>query len=348
MSIYKGYLEVSIFGESHGEMIGMTIHNFPCGKKIDIEAIERNLQLKGVFKIAKSKRAEPDKFKIVSGLFNGFTTGLPLTFIIENCDVDSSGYDYGKIRPSHADYAAYVKYAGYNDYRGGGHFSGRLMSLYIILGSLCEQQLQERGIKIVSKIASIGDIVDEEGIKETYDEGLAVNSKKIKEEMISLLKNLKGDSVGGIVETYVFNPPIGLGNPLFESVESQLSYLIFSIPGVKGIEFGDGFAITRKKGSEVADEMRIENGKVEFLHNHSGGIQGGITNGEVVYFRTAIKPTPTIAKPLKTIDIIKKENIILQSQGRHDGCIVPKAVYIVNAITQFAFYDMLLRDLHER
>lgn len=345
MSFYNGKISVSFFGESHSSHIGLTIHNFPHGKKLNIDRINEDLQLRHSFVNGKSTRTEADQFEIISGYFNGYTTGAPLTFIIKNNDIRSSDYEKnaGIIRPSHGDYALFKKFEGFHDYRGGGHYSGRLTSLFIILGSICKTELEKKNIKIYSRIKSISDIEDNSLFNgDNLDLSFPVVSSDIKENMINFIDNLKDNSTGGVIETKIENLPIGLGDPIFSGVESVISSLVFSIPGVKGIEFGAGFAISKMLGSKANDQMEILNDKVQFLSNNSGGISSGITNGEEVIFRTAIKPTPTIGLPQKTINILKNENITTVYGGRHDKCIVPKVVHVINAVTYFAVYLLMV------
>lgn len=347
MSIYKNNLEVSLFGESHGEYIGLTIHNFPHGIKLDLDKIREDLDNRHSFSIGKSTRREPDQFEIISGYFNGYTTGAPLTFIIKNSDKRSQDYDkhLGIIRPSHGDYTLYEKFDGFYDYRGGGHYSGRLTSLFVILGSICEKELNKLEIEVKTRIKSIYDIVDTDLFTDkVLDKSFPVVNEEKKEEMIEFLSSLDTDSVGGVVETKVSNVKVGLGNPIFDGVESVLSHLIFAIPAVKGIEFGTGFDITKMYGSKANDQLELENGQVKFLSNHSGGIQSGITNGEDIIFRVAIKPTPTISKVQKTINIRTMENVNTLVTGRHDKCIIPKVTNVINAVTAFAIYDLLLGE----
>lgn len=349
MSTFGKNIIISLFGESHQEAIGITIHNFPPNIALDLEAIENKLLLrKGLAEISTTRR-EKDHFKIISGFYQGKTTGAPLTFIIPNCDINSGDYTKGTIRPSHSDLPYHIKYQKANDYRGGGHSSGRLTAPLVILGAISEQLLKEKGIVIASRIKSIGEIVDtipinQNCVKSLLNDSFPVIDSKIKDEMLKQIKEVKnnGDSIGGMVETVIYNLPAGLGDPFFDSVESIIAHLIFSIPGVKGIEFGDGFDITKKRGSEANDQIQIINDKITFLSNHSGGINGGITNGEPVRFTTAIKPTSSIKLPQKSINIETYENTTLIIEGRHDPCIVPRALPVINALTSYAILDLLL------
>lgn len=345
MSLLIGNLGVSVFGESHGPYIGVTIHNFPPNIKLNIERIKEDIFRRSSFTKGKSPRTEKDEFEIISGYFRGVTTGAPLTFLIKNKDVDSSSYldNEGNLRPSHGDYAAYIKYQGVNDFRGGGHLSGRLTTLFMILGSIALEKLEKLGIKVQSRVKSLYNIEDDDIINiDEVSNDLPVFNKEVKKQMIELLESLDNDSVGGVVETYIRGVNPGLGDPIFSSVESIISKNIFSIPAVKGIEFGRGFDITKIYGSVANDQMKITDGKVEFLSNNSGGIQGGITNGEDIVFRTAIKPTPSIGKSQKSVNINNKENIELSIKGRHDKSIIIKAVHVVNAMAAFAIYDIML------
>lgn len=348
MSIFQSNLEVSLFGESHGRYIGITIANLPSNIELDIGKIKADLHKRTAFKIAKSKRNEADEFEIISGVFNNKTTGAPLTFLINNRDVDSSVYEKNKgiARPSHSDYSAHIKYKGANDYRGGGHLSGRLTALLIILGSICESELIKQDIQVASRIKSIYDIDDTSEVVDfnNLKSNFPVNDPDIKVEMINFLKELENDSVGGVVETYVKGVKAGIGKPIFAKAESHISRLIFSIPGIKGIEFGAGFNLAKLLGSQANDQMKYVDGKVKFLSNNSGGIQGGITNGENIVFRTVVKPTPSINIPLQTIDYLNKKNIILSTKGRHDASFVPKVVHVINAVTAFAIYDLILGE----
>ncbi|HHU55486.1 MAG TPA: chorismate synthase [Acholeplasmataceae bacterium] len=349
MSILSNNLKISFFGESHGKYIGLTIHNFPSNIIIDLEKIKKDLEKRSSFYPGKSKRTEADEFEIISGYFNNKTTGTPLTIIVPNKDVKSKPYldSIGLIRPSHGDLTQYIKYQGAHDYRGGGHLSGRLTVLYTILGSICEAQLEKQNIKVHTRIKSLHEIEDESEVVDfsRLDDNFPVSDEKVKQKMFDFLERLENDSVGGIVEAYCIGVPAGLGTPLFNSVESVISKLIFSIPGVKGIEFGKGFAITKEYGSKANDELEYQNGKLKFLSNNSGGIQGGITNGEVINFKVALKPTPSINKPLRTINYLTKENVVLNTIGRHDKTFVPKACHVIKSITAYAIYDLLLGDI---
>lgn len=353
MSTFGKQINVSIFGESHNHTMGLTIHNLPSGIYIDQEKIKDKLILRKGLKEVSTPRNESDKIEIISGYFDNHTTGAPLTVLIYNEDTRSS--DYEKIknnpRPSHADYPAFIKYHGFNDYRGGGHFSGRITSLIVILGSICEDVLAKLNIKVISRVKSVGLITDDTIF--TYDEDLMndifpVISHDVKSVMLDEIKKCQAnnDSCGGVVETNVYNVPCGVGSPFFDSCESIISHLVFSIPGVKGIEFGGGFEMCKSSGSKVNDQMYFEDG-VKFKSNYSGGINGGITNGNVINFKTAIKPTPSIFREQDTINLENKQNEKLLITGRHDPVIAIKALHVITAITYYAILELLLESRYE-
>ncbi|ADY56658.1 chorismate synthase [Syntrophobotulus glycolicus DSM 8271] len=361
-NVWGKNLQVSIFGESHGPGIGAVLGGFPAGIKLDLEYLEFEMGRRAPGQDDFSTpRSEKDEFEVLSGLFNGATTGAPLTVLIRNRNTKSG--DYAKVkdmpRPSHADYAAEIKYKGFQDYRGGGHFSGRLTAPLVWAGAAAKQVLQSRGIMVGSHIQSIGGI-EEPGfdlmkIEEGALDGLRkkrfpVLDEEKAEEMKAIVKKAKaeGDSVGGIVECVILGLPAGLGSPFFDSVESLLAHMLFSIPAVKGVEFGAGFQLAKMRGSEANDQygMTEANGieEIRTLSNHSGGVQGGITNGMPVVFRAAFKPVPSIAVPQKTVNLRTKTNEIIEIKGRHDPCIVPRAVPVVEAVAAFAVLDLLLAE----
>lgn len=348
-------IKLSIFGESHGSAIGITIDGLNPGEELDLEYIKSEMARRAPGNSNLSTpRKEKDSFKILSGYFNGRTTGTPLCAIIENTNTKSK--DYSKIkdvmRPGHADYTGFLKYEGYNDYRGGGHFSGRITAPLVFAGAVAKQILKKEEIIIASHIKSIGNIEDEyfdkvniteEALEKLLKERFPVlNDKKADEMKESILKAKKElDSIGGTVETAVINMPKGLGNPFFDSVESVLAHMLFSIPAVKGVEFGEGFNISKMKGSEANDEMYIKEDTVKTYTNNNGGIVGGITNGMPLIFRTAFKPTPSIAKKQNTIDVSSMENTSIEIVGRHDPCIVPRAVPVVEAAAALVLLDFM-------
>lgn len=349
-------IEISIFGESHGEAIGIVINGLPGGVVLDIDYIKSEMARRAPGKNKLSTtRKERDSFEILSGYFKGSTTGTPLSAIIRNSDVRHKDYESIKniLRPGHGDYTGYIKYNGNNDYRGGGHFSGRLTAPLVFAGAICKKLLSKKNILIGSHIKSIGDI-SEEGFNDVDIESklLEALSKSdfpvIDEDKGSLMRDciLKAkeelDSIGGIIETAIINLDPGIGSPYFYSVESKISSIIFSIPGVKGIEFGEGFDITRMKGSNANDEYYLKDKDIKTYSNNNGGILGGITNGMPVIFKTAFKPTPSIGKSQRTVDIKNMENVEFNINGRHDPCIVTRALPVVEAVAAIAILDLII------
>lgn len=354
MSTFGKAIEINLFGESHGKSIGIVINNLPAGISLDLKAINTALSKRRPNSELSTSRQEQDKYEIVSGYFNGLTTGTPLTFLIPNTDVHSTDYTKNILRPSHADYTAFVKYGSYQDYRGGGHFSGRLTAPLVILGAISAQLLAQKGILIGSHIASIKDQTDKlfSDFKPSSDILETLNSSQfpvldsIQTELfkaIILKAKDNKDSVGGTIETMILGLDAGYGDPFFDSIESILSHLLFSIPSVKGLEFGKGFAITKMFGSEANDSFYIDNNVVKTKTNNSGGIQGGISNGMPIIFKVAIKPTPSIGKTQNTVNIAKMEEVKLNLKGRHDPAIIHRVVYVINAITAYAILELIIR-----
>jgi chorismate synthase len=296
-------------------------------------------------------RKEKDEFKIVSGVFNGKTTGTPITIIIPNENVKSDDYSNIKTvaRPSHADYTAECKYHGFQDTRGGGHFSGRITATLVAAGAICKFALEQKGIYIGTHIKRCAGISDREfdnllsDIKNLNEKTFAVLDEASGEKMQEAIIDAKtdGDSVGGILETAIIGLPAGIGEPWFDTVESLLSHIMFSIPAVKGIEFGAGFSFADMKGSTANDPMKIENGKIITTTNNNGGINGGITNGMPIIFRTAVKPTPTIFKPQNTIDFSTMTETVSEPKGRHDPAIVHRARVVQDAAAAIVMCDIL-------
>lgn len=343
-------MPITVFGASHEPYIGITIKNFPQGRIINYPLIREYLKKRSSFPYALAKRQEADHFQITNGVKDGLTTGEDLTFIIENKDIDAKPYaaQEGIMRPSHADYVAWKKY-NITNLRGGGVFSGRMSALYMILGALCDEELAKLGIKIYTRIKSLKDIKDEaQDIDyQQLDPLFPVASEDIQQKMAALLQGLSDDSVGGIIEVCIKGLKAGLGEAVFGSLEATISQIMFAIPGIKGIEFGSGFLMTTKYGSEVNDQMAYFNGEVVFLTNHSGGIQGGISNGEDIIFNLAVKPTPSIAKEQLTIDVINKKNVFLKIQGRHDKAFIMKVVHVAGSMTSYAIYQALRGNTDE-
>lgn len=354
--VWGEYLKLSIFGESHGPGVGIVVNGLPAGIELDLELINREMARRMPGKSALStSRQEQDEYEIVSGYFNQKTTGSPLCCMIRNKDRRSHDYEDIKdtVRPSHADYTARLKYSGSNDYRGGGHFSGRLTAPLVLAGAIAKQLLGKKKIVIGSHILSIGDVEDESfNLRDVDSQLLKALSER---EFPTILEDKAGDmkdrileakqendSVGGVVETAVVNLPVGLGSPFFDSVESKIAHLLFSIPAVKGVEFGAGFGISKLRGSEANDDFVLHGDQIRTDSNNSGGILGGITNGMPLVFRTAFKPTPSIGKIQRTVDMDRMEEVEISIKGRHDPCIVPRAVAVVEAAGALALLDLMI------
>lgn len=342
-------LDFTLFGESHGTMIGFSLENFPAGIKIDEELIQKELSKRRPKGKISTPRVELDEYQFISGVFNGYTTGETITVVIPNKNTKSTDYEFNFPRPNHSDLPAYQKANGFNDYRGGGAFSGRLTAPLVIMGSLAKQLLAEKKIKIVSQIKQIGQVVDddinlnEEVINKLQEEKFPCINEEVKKEMEDAIVTIAGqDSLGGLIKTYIVNLPSGLGGSYFSGVESVLSYLIYGIPAVKSVSFGDGAAFLNHYGSEVLDEIAYLDGKITYLANHNGGILGGITTGQTVTINTVIKPTPTISKSVRTIDLKTKENVQHSFVGRHDPCIVPRAYVPIESVVALAILDLIL------
>ena len=342
---------VTLFGESHGEYIGAVLDGLAPGLAINNDYIAHMLTLRRPEGKISTPRQEKDEFKIVSGAVNGKTTGTPLTILIPNENVKSGDYSAMKTtaRPSHADYTAECKYHGYQDSRGGGHFSGRITAALVAAGAVCRYALEQKGIRIGTHIKRCAGVSDREfgdlatDIISLNEKTFAVLDAACGETMREaiLAASAAGDSVGGILETCILGVPAGVGEPWFDTVEGMLSHMLFSIPAVKGIEFGAGFAIADMHGSTANDPLRLENGQVVTTTNHSGGINGGITNGMPILFRTAIKPTPTIFKPQDTIDFRTMTETVLEPKGRHDPAIVHRARVVQDAASAIVLCDAL-------
>lgn len=350
-SIYGKNIKISIFGQSHSEAIGVTIDGLPAGIEIDNEKLkyfmERRMS-KG--KSYATKRNEADDPQFICGLVNNTTCGAPLTAIINNENKNSSDYDNLSVtpRPSHADYTAELKYGGYQDKSGGGHFSGRLTAPLCVAGGICKQILEEQGINFYAHIKSIKDICDDSfdplSPKEPTDKNFPVLNETKKQSMLDIIEDARKnlDSVGGVIECGITGVPVGLGEPIFDGLENRISQIIFGIPAVKGIEFGNGFNSTLLFGSENNDEFIMNNDEVSTKTNNHGGILGGISSGMPIIFDVAIKPTPSIGLPQKSVNLTEMEETTLEIKGRHDPCIVPRAVPCVEAAAAIAILDALL------
>ena len=342
-------VKVQLFGQSHSHGLGVVIDGLPAGEKVNLDRVDEFLQRRrGGMNSYSTKRAEPDVPEILSGLVNGKTCGAPLCAVFKNTDARSSDYDQLRDvpRPSHADYTAFVKHSGHNDAGGGGHFSGRLTLPLCFAGAVCLQLLERRSIAIDAHIHSIGDILDEPFGSLPVGPGFPTVSRSAGNKMIGVIEAAaaEGDSVGGIVECGVWGLPAGLGEPIFDNMESRLAYGLFAIPAVKGVEFGAGFGAAKMKGSHYNDPFRMDNGAVTTKTNNSGGILGGISNGMPIIFKTAFKPTPSISIRQESVNLVTGDEVTLDIKGRHDPCIVPRAVPCVIAATAIIIFDIVLGE----
>ena len=348
-------LHVTIFGESHGPAIGAVVDGLAAGLTVDEAFIRHRLLLRRPSGSISTARREADEFQIVSGVYEGRTTGSPVCILIPNKDTRSGDYQTNIARPGHADYTAECKYHGYQDARGGGHFSGRITAALVAAGALILPALREKGIIIgthICRCAGVNDAPFEAGgealasqLATLNDLPFAVLDADAGEGMQAAIWAAReaGDSVGGVLETAIVGLPTGLGEPWFDSVESLLSHALFSIPAVKGVEFGDGFALSEQKGSEANDALAMQDGRVVTLTNHNGGLNGGITNGMPVLFRCAVKPTPSIEKTQKTVDMKTNTEVEYGGRGRHDPCIVHRARAVVDSVAALVVADLLMQ-----
>ncbi len=348
---FGNHIAVTLFGESHGPAIGAVIDGLAPGLAVDEQNIRRMLSLRQPCDAISTARKETDEVEFLSGVVNGVTTGTPLTLIIRNNDTKSDDYAALQtvMRPAHADYPARCKYHGFEDTRGGGHFSGRITAALVAAGAILHAALEKKGIVIGTHIARCAGIADRQF--EDYSKDIASLSTatfptldtKEGEAMQAAILAAKqdGDSVGGVLETAVIGIPAGVGEPWFDTFEGMLSHALFSVPAVKGVEFGNGFALSELRGSVANDPLCFDNGKVVTTTNRNGGVTGGITSGMPVLFRTAIKPTPSIAKKQHTVDLATGENTVLAINGRHDPAIVHRARIVIDAVTAIAVADML-------
>lgn len=347
-SSYGENLHLTIFGQSHSPAIGMTLEGIPAGEQIDFEALQRFLERRAPGRNAYSTaRKEADAPEFLSGLRGDTTCGVPLTAIIRNGDTRSKDYaPFSAVpRPGHADYTANVKYFGHQDYAGGGHFSGRLTAPLCIAGGVCLQILQRRGIEVISRVRAIGDVEDPSPLSaSTAEKAFPTVDEAAGEAMQAAIAQAKaqGDSLGGVIECAVLGLPAGLGDPMFGGMENRIAGIVFGIPAVKGVEFGAGFAAAKLRGSQNNDSYTVQDGRIETRSNHCGGILGGITNGMPLVFRAAIKPTPSIAMEQTSVNLETLTEEKLRVGGRHDPCIVPRAVPVIEAAAAIAVYDALL------
>jgi chorismate synthase len=352
-SIGKEFV-VTCFGESHGRCVGAVIDGCPAGLPLTEEDIQNELdkRLPPNQEIVSARR-EPDTVEVLSGTFEGFTTGAPICALVWNKEAASGDYDSIKYkpRPGHVDYPARVKYMGFNDYRGGGRFSGRLTVAYIIAGAVAKKLLEVFGVEVLAYTTAIGD-VDlqatlslEDVMMNTYANSVRCPDPDVVEKMEETILKAKkeGDSVGGLVECVAFNLPVGVGEPIFDSLDADIAKMLFDVPAVKGVEFGVGFEAAKMKGSENNDRYGMCDDDVELLSNNAGGILGGLSSGAPLVVRVAVKPTSSIMKEQKTVDLSTMEDATIQVEGRHDPCVVPKAVPVVEASVATVLVDHLIR-----
>ena len=353
-SSYGENLRVHIFGESHGSAVGVTVEGIPAGEAVDLAELQRFLDRRAPGRNAWSTpRKEADVPEFLSGLREWKTCGTPLTAILKSANTRSGDYDALRDvpRPGHADYTAWVKYGESRDSRGGGHFSGRLTAPLCVAGGICLQLLAREGITIISRVAAIGGVRDEgELTASTAEKAFPTVSDSAGEAMRSAIAaaRAEGDSLGGVIECAVLGLPAGLGDPMFDGMENRIAAAVFGVPAVKGIEFGAGFTAAGLRGSENNDAFSVENGRIITESNHCGGILGGITDGMPLTFRAAVKPTPSIARPQQSVDLNTGEIVPLTVTGRHDPCIVPRAVPCLEAAAAIAVYDALLARRKEQ
>ena len=343
-------LRLSIFGQSHSEAVGMTLDGLPAGIPIDPDELQRFLDRRAPGRSPWSTaRKEEDRPVFLCGLKDGFTCGAPLTAVLRNHDARPGDYEQVKSlpRPGHADYTAAVKYRGFQDAAGGGHFSGRLTAPLCAAGGVLLQALKQRGVRIDARIAAVAGIRDDSAFTASVAEkSFPVTDDGAGGRMREAILRAKeeGDSFGGVIECVVRGLPAGLGSPLFDGLENQIARVVFAVPAVKGIEFGAGFAAAEKRGSENNDPFCVKEGRIETSTNNAGGILGGISNGMPVVFRVAVKPTPSVAKPQQSMNLNTMEPEELRTGGRHDPCIVPRAVPAIEAAAALAVCDLLLGE----
>ena len=354
--IFGMNIKMAIYGESHGKSIGVLLDGLPPGLELDEEAIAKEMARRAPGQNALSTaRKEKDAVEIQSGFFNGYTTGTPLCARIANSDQHSKDYSIlaDKMRPGHADYAGRVHYQGFNDYRGGGHFSGRITAPLVFAGAVAKQALAQQGIIVGSHILQINDVsearfnplgMEDAELFALSEKSFAVMDDVAGEAMQQRILQAKGElnSVGGVIEAMAVHLPVGIGAPYFDSVESRLSQALFSVPAIKGVEFGDGFGFAALTGAEANDAMHYEGDKVKCFTNHNGGITGGLTNGMPLILRVAVKPTPSIAQEQKTVSLKEHKDTTLTIVGRHDPCIVQRAVPVIEAVIAWTLWDLLL------
>jgi chorismate synthase len=345
---------VTSFGESHGHGVGVIIDGCPAGLTLNVEDIRKEVDKRKPYAASgQTSRKEEDKVEILSGVFQGHSTGAPIGLWVTNQDVDSSQYEKVKFtpRPGHADYTAFIKYGGFNDYRGGGRFSGRVTAGLVMAGAVAKKLLDRVGIEVLAYTIQIGDLAAAEMSLDDIRKNVYTNpvrsadltNGKWMQELITRYEK-DGDSVGGAIEGLALNVPAGLGEPYFDTLEGEIAKALFAIPAVKGVEFGDGFEVAGTWGSKNNDPFFVSNDKrVVTISNHAGGVLGGISNGMPLVVRVAVKPTPSISQKQKTVDLKTLENTEINIQGRHDACIVPRAVIVVESMIAITLCDLALR-----
>ena len=344
---------ITSFGESHGKCVGVIVDGCPAGLPLAAADIQQDLdRRRATASTSSTSRREKDRVEILSGIADGFTTGAPLCLLVKNEDIDSSAYEEirSKLRPGHADFTAREKYGGFNDWRGGGRFSGRITATFVMAGAVARKIISTIGMEVLTHTVEIGGVKAgsvsfAEIKKKALIDPLACADAKASAKMAAQIATAKkqGDSLGGIIEGIALNVPVGLGEPVFDSLDAGLARALLAIPAVKGVEFGSGFAAARKKGSENNDPFTIKNGKIVTTTNNSGGILGGISNGMPVVVRVAIKPTASIALEQATVDVKKLKETTIKVGGRHDACIVPRAVPVVEAMMAVTLCDFAMR-----
>ncbi len=351
-------ISMTLFGESHGPAIGIVLDGLPAGFPIDMDRMLADLEKRKAKGKISTQRHEADLPQIVSGYFNGYTTGTALTILIENGNTKSKDYQkiHGRLRPGHADFTAFEKYHGFQDYRGGGHFSGRLTACLVAAGSICRQILEAHGVYIGTHLKQVYNVTDKsfsqdvQTLKEeidfintlefaTLDAEAATKMRTVIEEAAA-----EKDSVGGILETAIIGVPVGLGEPAFDSMESTLSHLLFSVPAIKGVSFGAGFDFANMKGSQANDAFINVDGTIQTETNHNAGINGGITNGMPIVIQSVVKPTPSIFKQQNSVDYFSKEHVDLTIQGRHDPSIIHRARIVVDSMVAFGILDQWMNN----
>jgi len=343
---------ITSFGESHGRCVGVTIDGCPAGLPLNEEDIQREVDKRRPTSSLATTRAEEEKVEVLSGILDRHTTGAPICLLIWNKDIDSSEYEKRRFlpRPGHADYTAFMKYGGFNDFRGGGRFSGRITATFVMAGAIAKRLLDLIGVEVLAHTIEIGGIKAKTKGLDEIRQNVETNPLKCADleaaqEMLQVIEKARaeGDSVGGAIEGMALNVPLGLGEPVFDTLEGDLAKAIFAIPAVKGVEFGSGFSAAGKRGSENNDPFTIKDGKIVTLTNNAGGILGGISNGMPIVLKLAIKPTPSIARSQETVDMEKMQSASLEVKGRHDICIVPRAVPVVESMIAVTLCDFTMR-----